>query len=96
MAKVIKYKFLSAEIDHGTAEQPDVEQVFLDKTLAWSEENEEIAKREAHNGEYTIEDDGKQEEEDSAQDDIKKRVEALESAVSQIVPTFSTSTKGGK
>lgn len=58
MAKVISYKFLSAEINHGTEEEPNIEQIILDKSMGWSEANEEIAKREAYNGEYTIEDDG--------------------------------------
>jgi hypothetical protein len=58
MAKIIKYKFLSAEINHGTEENPDIEQIFLEKSMGWNETNEEIAKREAYNGEYTIEDDG--------------------------------------
>ena len=31
MAKVIKYNFLSCEINRGTEEKPDIEQVFLDK-----------------------------------------------------------------
>lgn len=30
----------------------------ITKTITWSEANEEIAKKEAYNGEYTIEDDG--------------------------------------
>lgn len=58
MAKIIKYKILSAEINHGTEENPNIEQIFLPKTIPYSEANEEIARREAHNGEYTIEDDG--------------------------------------
>jgi hypothetical protein len=57
--KVIKYKFLSAEINRGTNEQPNVEQIILDKIMTWSEENEEIVKAEAYNGVYAIEDDGK-------------------------------------
>lgn len=56
--KIIKYKFLSAEINHGTEEEPVIEQIILDKSMPWSEANEEIAKAEACNGEYTIEDDG--------------------------------------
>ena len=57
MAKVIKYKFLSCEVNHGTEENPDIEQILLDVTMTWNEANEEIVKREAYNGEYTIEDD---------------------------------------
>lgn len=59
MAKVIKYKFLSCEINRGTKEKPDIQQVFLEKTMTWSEINEKIAKEEACNGEYVIEDDGR-------------------------------------
>ena len=55
MAKVIKYKFLSSEVNHGTEENPDIEQILLDVTMGWNEANEEIAKREAYNGKYTIE-----------------------------------------
>lgn len=37
----------------------------------WSEENGEIAKKEAHNGEYTIEDDGQPElETEASTDDV--------------------------
>lgn len=56
--KIIKYKFLSCEINRGTKEKPDMEQIFLEKAMSWNEANEEIAKREAYNGEYIIEDDG--------------------------------------
>lgn len=61
--KIIKYRFLSAEVNHDTEEQPNIEQVFYDKTIPYSEANEEIAKAEAYNGEYTIEDDGQPEPE---------------------------------
>jgi hypothetical protein len=56
MGKVIKYKFLSCEVNHGTEEEPNIEQVFLSAKMDWSEANEEIAKREAYNGEYVVED----------------------------------------
>ena len=55
--KVLKYR-LCTEVNHGTEEQPDIKQIFSDVTMGWSESNEEITKREAYNGEYTIEDDG--------------------------------------
>ena len=58
--KVIKYQ-LCTEINHGTKEQPKIEQVLSAVTRGWSEDNEKIAKAEAYNGEYTIEDDGKPE-----------------------------------
>lgn len=58
--KTIKYQ-LCTEINRGTKEQPNIEQVFSGVTSRWSEANEKIAKAEAYNGEYTIEDDGKPE-----------------------------------
>ena len=58
--KVIKYQ-LCTEVNHGTKEQPKIKQVLSAVTLGWSEDNEKIAKAEAYNGEYTIEDDGKPE-----------------------------------
>lgn len=60
--KIIKYKLLSAEINHGTEQEPKIEQIFTDTIIRCSEEylasNEEIAKKEAYNGEYEIYDDG--------------------------------------
>ena len=58
--KIIKYQ-LCTEINRGTEEQPNIEQVFSGVSNVWSEANEKIAKSEAYNGEYTIEDDGKPE-----------------------------------
>lgn len=55
--KIIKYQ-LCTEVNHGTEDEPDIEQVFSAVTLGWSEGNEKIDKAEAYNGEYTIEDDG--------------------------------------
>lgn len=49
--KVIKYKCVVGEVD--------AEPILSDVEMGWNETNEEIAKREAYNGEYTIEDDGK-------------------------------------
>ena len=53
--KIIKYQ-LCTEINHGTDDEPKIEQVFYAVTLGWSAANEAIAKAEAYNGEYTIED----------------------------------------
>lgn len=52
--KVIKYQ-LCTEVNHGTEDKPNIEQVFSAVTLGWSEANETIAKAEAYNGEYTVE-----------------------------------------
>ena len=56
--KALRYRMMT-EVNHGTEEQPDIQQIFSDVAMGWNEVNEEIAKREAYNGEYTIEDDGK-------------------------------------
>ena len=53
MAKVIKY-FRCVE---------ENEENLIPVEMGWNEINEEIAKREAHKGEYTIEDDGQPEPE---------------------------------
>lgn len=58
--KIIKYQ-LCTEVNHGTEDKPDIQQVFSSVALGWSEANETIAKAEAYNGEYTIEDDGEPE-----------------------------------
>lgn len=58
--KIIKYQ-LCTEVDHGTEDKPDIQQIFSSATLGWSEGNEEIAKREAYNGEYEIIDNGEPE-----------------------------------
>lgn len=58
--RIIKYQ-LCTEINHGTEDTPDIEQVLADVTLGWTESNEQLARREAYNGEYTIEDDGEPE-----------------------------------
>ena len=52
--KLIKYQ-LCTEINHGTEDEPQIEQSLAAVTLGWSEANEELAKKEAYNGEYTIE-----------------------------------------
>lgn len=58
MAKVIKYKFLSCEVNRGTEEDPKIVEILSPVEMGWNEANEEIAKREAYNGDYHIDDDG--------------------------------------
>lgn len=78
--KIIKYKFLTAEINHGTEEQPDIEQVFLEKSIECKTEaqytaNLPVVLKEAYNGEYTVE--GEFEEESTEptwQDSIEAQV----------------------
>lgn len=64
MAKIVKYR-LCTRVNHGTEETPEIEEILTPVTMGWNEQNEEIAKREAHNGEYTIEDDGQPEPADT-------------------------------
>lgn len=60
MAKIIKYQYCS-KVNRGTEESPMWEEILSDVEMGWNEVNEETAKREAYNGEYTIEDDGQPE-----------------------------------
>ena len=48
--KIIKYDLCT--------ELPDGSETLSAAQMGWNAENEELAKLEAHNGEYTIEDDG--------------------------------------
>ena len=74
--KVLKYRLMT-EVNHGTEEQPDIQQVFSEVTMGWNEANEEIAKREAYNGEYTIE----EEPDDRPLDEIRAdKLEELSSS----------------
>lgn len=59
--KVIKYNLCT--IVEG-------EEVLTPITMGWNEINEETAKKEAHNGEYTIEDDGQPELDSASTDDV--------------------------
>ena len=63
--KIIRYKFLSAKTE--------TEENLIDKVFRCSDSglsaNEEIARREAYNGEYTVEDDGQREPQAEASTD---------------------------
>ena len=72
MAKVIKYKFVP------------VDGFILSKELPYSTEAEEIARREAYNGEYTVEDDGQPEPEPTEEERIAQLEAALELLLSGV------------
>ena len=57
--KILKYS-ICRKVNNGTEEEPQIKDVLFPVEMGWNEVNEEIAKREAYNGEYTIEDDGQQ------------------------------------
>ena len=80
--KILKYN-LCTKVNHGTEEEPQIEEILSPVTMGWNEANEEIAKREAHNGEYTIEDDGQPEPE--AQPSEAERIAELEEALAMIL-----------
>lgn len=83
--KLIRYKFLSCEEILGTEEAPAVKKVFFEKTLAWNEANEALAKQEAYNGVYTIEDDGQPERFSPTHEQrITELEEALELILSEV------------
>ena len=52
--KIIKYQIVTEE-NRGTEEAPQIEKVVAEMMISWSISNEELAKQEAYNGEYTIE-----------------------------------------
>ena len=80
--KILKYN-LCTKVNHGTEEEPQIEEMLSPATMGWNEANEEIAKREAYNGEYTIEDDGQPEPE--AQPSEAERIAELEEALAMIL-----------
>ena len=79
--KILKYN-LCTRVNHGTEEEPQIEEIFYPVTMGWNEANEEIAKREAHNGEYTIEDDGVEETHEPTD---KERIAELEEALAMLL-----------
>ena len=60
MAKIIKYNVLVVA-NYGTEEYPKVVESLRAVSIDWNEKNEEIAKKEAYNGEYEIIDGGQPE-----------------------------------
>jgi hypothetical protein len=60
MAKVLKYKFRTIT-NRGTETEPNIIETLSDVEMTWNKANEEIAKKEAYNGEYAIEDNGQPE-----------------------------------
>jgi hypothetical protein len=70
------------KINIGTKENPNWHESFYKKMIPATEANEEIAKTEAYNGEYTIEDDGQPE---TYQPTESERLEALEAAMLEMM-----------
>ena len=97
MAKVIKYKFLSCEVDCGTEEEPNVEPIVLDveiecKTQADLEANLPIAEMEAYNGEYTVE--GEFDPEPESNLTLEARVGTLETDTADLAEALNMILEG--
>lgn len=56
--KTIHYNLCVGKANNGTVESPDYQETFSAVKMPYTDENLIVAQREAHNGEYTIEDDG--------------------------------------
>lgn len=79
--KVIKYT-LRTVVNHGSEEVPQWEEVCSAVELDWNEQNEEIAKREAADGIYRIEDDGTEQIDKPSQEE---RIGDLEEALALLL-----------
>lgn len=79
--KVLKYN-LCTRVNNCTEETPEWEDVLFPVTMGWNEVNEEIAKREAYNGEYTIEEDGMEE---NTKPTPEERIKELEEALALLL-----------
>ena len=75
--------YINNPVNNGTAESPEWVDIPITKSIPYSEANEEIAKREAYNGEYSIEDDG-QPEPVAQRTDTERKVE-LEEALDMLL-----------
>lgn len=75
--------YINNPVNNGTAESPEWVDIPITKSIPYSEANEEIAKREAYNGEYSIEDDGQPEP--VAQPTDAERIAELEEALDMLL-----------
>lgn len=80
--KILKY-ILCTKVNHGTEEEPNIVEILSPVKMGWNEANEEIAKKEAYNGEYTIEDDGEPVSE--IQPTQEQRIAELEEALDMLL-----------
>lgn len=95
--KWIKYKTqVESTMERGAAEDgtPITETVLCStmRTVPYSEENETIAKEQAYNGEYTVEDDG--EEETTPSTTLENRVDTLEAVSAEMAEALNMILNG--
>lgn len=83
--KIIKYESM-IEVNYGTEEKPNIVQKFTPFAIVCNEEyleaNEEIAKREAYEGKYTVYDHG---EEEPRKPTDAERIAELEEALAMLL-----------
>lgn len=85
--KIIKYQLMT-KVNHGTEEEPNIVQTFQPCEIRCSESNLEanleLVKREAYNGEYTVEDDGQP---DPSEEQLtqEERIAELEEAMDMLL-----------
>lgn len=78
--KVLRYE-IADEINIGTKEKPNFVQNKHEVIVPWSKLYEEIARKEAYNGEITIEDDGQPEHEPTEGEKLRADVAELKEAL---------------
>ena len=81
--KIIKYN-LCVPVSQDTGEEPQTGEILTSVVMDWSEANEEIAKREAWNGEYTVDDDGRPQAAPTQQERIGELEQALDMILSGV------------
>lgn len=54
--KIIKY-IISYEVNSGTEQEPNMQPIYQEQSVPWSEQNEEFARNASYNGQITVEDD---------------------------------------
>ena len=80
--KTIKYS-LCTLVNHGTEEKPQWEEILFPVSMGWNEENEAVAKAEAYNGKYIVEDNGEPEAEEALTPE--ERIAELEEALALLL-----------
>ena len=80
--KIIRYN-ITELVNISSEENPIIERrKGASVVMGWNKANEELAKREAFNGEYTIEDDGKPE---TYQPSIQEQLDAQAAAIMELM-----------
>ena len=87
--KRIKYH-LSTRVNRGSESAPCWEEVLTPVEMDWCEENEGIARKEAAEGRYTVEDDGKSDGDEPTQEE---RIRSLEETLALLLKIVTEGSK---